>query len=301
MKKLLNIQELRESYKKGENISLKLQSDGSLSSEDIIEVSYDLQSGSYTNYVLSNIERANAYALELAQLLDEHLDENDIMLDIGTGEMTTLTLMLSQLKRSPRLVLAFDISWSRIYVGKKFVEKYSKFDNEKVLPFVAEMEHLPCADNSIDVVTSSHALEPNGGKLESILRELFRVTRKKLVLFEPSYENNSKEGKARMDKFGYIKNLADIVESLGGQVLSTTQLHNIANPLNPTYCYVVSVDAARASDDQDFSFSVPGVSTPLFLKDSFYFSEQMGVSFPIIDKIPVLKNSAAILTSALRI
>ena len=43
--------------------------------------------------------------------------------------------------------------------------------------------------------------------LEALLRELFRVTKKKLVLFEPSYELNSEEGKVRMDRLGYIKDI----------------------------------------------------------------------------------------------
>jgi serine/threonine protein kinase len=62
-------------------------------------------------------------------------------------------------------------------------------------------------------------LEPNGGKLKELLMELFRVTADKLILFEPCYEINTQEGKDRMDKLGYIKNIEGVVGELGGKVI----------------------------------------------------------------------------------
>ena len=63
--------------------------------------------------------------------------------------------------------------------------------------FCGDLLHIPLCSNSIDVVITSHAIEPNGGKETKILKELLRVCKKHLILFEPSYENNSIEGKKK--------------------------------------------------------------------------------------------------------
>ena len=71
----------------------------------------------------------------------------------------------------------------------------------------------------MNVTTSSHALEPNGGRLKQLMAELFRVTIDKLVLFEPCYEINTDAGKERMDRLGYIKNLDGVIAELGGKII----------------------------------------------------------------------------------
>ena len=81
----------------------------------------------------------------------------------------------------------------------KFFKDNTKHKTNLLYPFVADIKSIPLASNSIDVITSCHALEPNGKSLNLLLKELFRVAKNKLILFEPSYELNSKEGKRRKD------------------------------------------------------------------------------------------------------
>ncbi len=113
-------------------------------------------------------------------------------------------------------------------------------DYQRIKPFVADINEIPLLDKSINITTSSHALEPNGGKLKELLKELFRVTADKLVLFEPCYKINTQEGKNRMDNLGYIKNIEEIVSDLGGKMIDKVAIKNISNPLNPTACFIIT-------------------------------------------------------------
>ena len=90
----------------------------------------------------------------------------------------------------------------------------------------ADIKSIPLKSNSIDVIISNHALEPNGKYLSDLIKELFRVVKKKLILFEPSYELNSLKGKKRMDKLGYIKNIKSTVKNLGGSLVEIIPIKN---------------------------------------------------------------------------
>src|SRR5437763_14892597 len=98
----------------------------------------------------------------------------------------------------------------------------------------AELSSIPLPSSSVDVVTTSHALEPNGGREREIIAELVRIARRKLVLFEPCYEMASPEAKARMESLGYIRGLTKLADRV-------TSLEIVDNPLNPTACFVISV------------------------------------------------------------
>jgi hypothetical protein len=155
----------------------------------------------------------------------------------------------------------------------------------------------------VDVVTSSHALEPNGQALPALLRELFRITRRKLVLFEPSYELNSEEGQRRMERLGYIRGVERTVAEIGGRVLAVTPIRNVNNPLNPTACFVIEPparsEAQGAPTPEVSGFAVPGTDRPLVRRDAFYWSPETGLCFPVLKGLPVLKPQVAILASAL--
>ena len=46
---------------------------------------------------------------------------------------------------------------------------------------MGDMFNLPITDDSIDLVYTVHALEPNGGKEKEALKELYRITKKYLM------------------------------------------------------------------------------------------------------------------------
>ena len=301
-----DIAEARNGYAAGGNITEILRKQKGLmhNTPEIIEAAYDLQAGSYIAHTRKNAHATAAYATELAEILNAHMEETTTLLDIGTGELTTISQTLLKLRVKPEMLLAFDISWSRIYLGCSFADDVlSKTDRQRLFPFVADINEIPLCDKSVDVVTSSHALEPNGCNLPSLLAELFRITRKKLVLFEPCYEINTEEGKARMDRLGYIKDMDNVITQLGGTLLKKIEIKNISNPLNPTVCFVVEPPKPLnpiVNFDRPYGpiISVPGTDLSIVEDGRFFVSKETGLCFPILKNIPILKTNSAILASA---
>jgi hypothetical protein len=220
---------------------------------------------------------------------------------VGTGELTTLSHILLELDIN-KIVYAFDISWSRLSQGRSFAQSVldqKSFNNLKI--FSAEMSAIPLMDSSIDLVLTFHALEPNGGNEKKLLSELFRISSNKVILFEPSYELNSREGRDRMDKLGYVRNLPNVIKELGGELLEVCAIKSTINPLNPTTAYVISLKKdpiSSAQEDHRNVFAYPGTNNRLILEGDHYFSPDYGVSFPIISGIPILRKKNGILTTS---
>ena len=298
-----DIADAKKAYAEGKNITelLRAQKKIDVNTSEIIEAAYDLQAGTYIKHVTQNPEQATLYTNEIAQILDKHTHPEDTLLDIGTGELTTLSLLISALTNKPKNVYAFDISWSRIYKGIAFAKNKMGVEYKRVKPFVADINEIPLLDKSINITTSSHALEPNGEKLKGLLIELFRVTIDKLVLFEPCYEINSQEGKNRMDRLGYIKNIEGVVSELGGKVRDKLIIKNVSNSLNPTACFIITppMSNARITKNKNDIFSVPGTNIPLKKIENFYYSNETGLCYSILKNIPVLKSNCSILATSL--
>ena len=301
MSKYLDLSGARDVFNRGENVTefLRRQRGVSENSSEIIEIAYDLQAGEYVRWALANLDRVKLYADEISGILGPHVEDSDVLLDVGTGEITTFSAVLAALPVKPGRALGFDISWSRLLKGCEFAKAHMGPAYDVFTPFAADMKAVPLPDKSVDVTTSSHALEPNGRNLDRLLQELFRVTRKKLVLFEPCYEINSPEGRARMDRLGYIKGMAEAIADRGATLEQMIPMRNIMNPLNPTAAFVITPPAAGDVRGADAMFSVPGSNIALEpLDDGFWYSRATGLCFPVLRGIPILRESAAILASA---
>ena len=57
-----SIDELRKAYARKENIAQLLSEQGGLNREEVIEIAYDIQSGSYTEAAMSSPEQLQRYA-----------------------------------------------------------------------------------------------------------------------------------------------------------------------------------------------------------------------------------------------
>jgi len=292
-------------YSQGGNITEFLRGEigSAVNTSDIIEIAYDLQAGSYIEHVKANLEFNTGYANELASLITPFLASDKSLLDVGAGELTILSLLLSNKEINPRLVYALDLSWSRLHAGVSFWAETVQTQNTELVPFSADIKEIPIASNAIDVVMSNHALEPNGDNLFELLEELFRVCKEQLVLFEPSYELNCSEGKARMDKLGYIKDIEGVVKQLGGTLHDVVPMQNIHNRLNPTACYIIQPPTETHKNSisarEGHSFAVPGTDFTLTEREGFLVSPDTGLAFPILKGIPILKANAGILATSL--
>ena len=170
------------------------------------------------------------------------------------------------------------------------------------IPFVSDIQKIPLPSKSVEILTTRHALEPNGGKLKECLKELFRVTSKYLILFEPHYEIASDEGKKRMDSHGYIKNIENTIKSIGGNLISITPTKTNYSELNPISCFVVeppNIDKSTIIKEKlrNNYFTVPGTDYKLIEEGNFLYSPDTGYIFPVFNSIPVLKEKSSFIAT----
>ena len=294
MEKFKQIEKIKEIYSKGENIIKYLRGlDNSKqnSVEDIV-ISYDVQAGSYIR--LLNHEFKSKYCNLLAQIIDGYQPCSSIM-EAGIGEATTLGYLLKHLTKQPANILGFDISWSRLKFAQNFLREFNPNSNDISL-FVANLFEIPLLDNSVDIVYTSHAIEPNGGKEKEAIQELYRVTGKYLILLEPSFEFANDAAKIRMEEHGFVKNLYATSVELGYKIIEHRLFELSANPLNPTGLIVIE----RSNSVNPPDLKCPLSKTNLIkYNDSLLFSKDSLLSYPVIDQIPCLLKENSILTTHL--
>ena len=288
-------------YEQGRNISsfLREEARSETNTREIIEIAYDLQAGSYIdNYEnKGGAEHKDLYARKIAAKISDLCDKPASILEAGVGEATTLLGVLRNLPDGVN-VYGFDLSWSRIAVGKAWLG--NKGFASDINLCVGDLFHIPFVDSSIDVVYTSHSIEPNGRNEKPILRELYRVTRKYLVLLEPAYELVDEKTKQRMDSHGYCKGLPSISKSLGYDVIDHKLFLergeiSASTGINPTAITII-----KKEDDSPLPFDIfacPKYKTPLREIKGALFSPEALCIYPVINGIPCLRVEHAILAS----
>ena len=287
--------QLKSLYEQGKNISALLREERGLqrNTVEIIEIAYDLQTGSYIASMKNEemAEHKREYTSEIARTILS-LCEPISLLEAGVGEATTLSGVVRHMKADVG-IFGFDLSWSRVAYAKRWLQSQGVSDATLC---TGNLFDIPFADNSIDVVYTSHSIEPNGGNEEPILQELFRVTKKFLILLEPGYELANEEARQRMDFHGYCKNLKGISTSLGYDVLEHKLFPFTSNPLNPTALTIIR----KKQEGGELPSSVlacPKFKTPLREIGGMLFSPEALVVYPIIGGIPCLRIENGIFAS----
>ncbi len=295
MEKFKHLQKVKEIYSRGENIIQYLKSigdNGKNTIEDIL-ISYDFQSGSYIKNFADNKEFQLNFSAAVAKSIDE-IDNVESILEVGVGEATTLGTMVKKLKKRPPWILGFDISWSRLKFAQEFLKS---FDLRKVNLFTANLFEIPLMDNAVDVVYTSQSIEPNGGREEQALEELYRITGKYLILIEPSYEFAGDEAKARMREHGYVTELYATAVKLGYKVVEHRPFEYSPKPLNPLGLMIIEKEGACSGDT---GLVCPVSRTKLAsYSDTLLYSKESFLAYPVIDGIPCLLKDNAILATHL--
>ena len=258
-------------------------------------LAYDLQAGTYVTYAREQAEAKGKWCQQLAAILSPMVERGDSLLEVGSGEATTLSGVLRGLADRPRQAYGFDISWSRCLHGKNWLREQA-VDAEL---FVADLFDIPLADSSIDVVYTSHSLEPNGGRELEALRELLRIARRAVVLFEPIYELAAPAAQARMESHGYVRGLKEAAQRLGAKVVDYRLLGFTANPLNPSGVIVLEKFPSAARSSPTTTWRCPLTDAELAPHAGTYYAAATGIAYPVLDGIPLLCSNHAIIASAL--
>ena len=215
-------------------------------------------------------------------------------MEAGIGEATTLGPVIQRIGADKiDKIYGFDISWSRVKYAQKFLNEL--LDGKDTQLFVGDMFNIPIKDNAIDILYTAHAIEPNGGKEKEILQELYRVTSKYLILFEPAYELADEESKQRMKSHGYITNLYQTALELGYHVKSYELLGVSMNPLNPTGVMVIEKSETAKAVKEETAFCDPISYKTLKFVDNVAYCDSSMLMYPVISGIPCLIKSNAII------
>lgn len=290
---------MRAAFARGENAMefARCEMDKAANSGVATLISYDLQTGSYVANARANPEANLRWVAQLASILGPFIGSNSLLLEVGCGEATTLAGVMMALPHRPRHAFGFDISWSRCAEGLRWLEE------KDVLArlFVADLFSIPLGDSSIDVVYTSHSIEPNRGREHAALRELLRIARHAVVLVEPMYELASDNAKARMDHHGYIRGLYKTAKNLGASIQDYRLLEYTSNPLNPSGVLVLNKRGERASSKAEgyFQWRCPITHTSLTAERDVFVSRDSGLAYPVLRNIPLLRPQHAIVASRL--
>lgn len=290
--------QLKSAYEQGQNLMklLRTEAGTALNDERIIELSYDLQAGSYVQALSDTtlLERKRYYCGHAAAIMDS-LGPVTSLLDAGMGEGNMLWLLISQMKQAPQHIHGFDLCWSRMAVARRWLAAQSpRFDIQIATGSLTE---IPYMDNSVDVVWTNHSIEPNRGREAAILQELHRVCSRYVVMLEPAYELASDEARQRMDEHGYCQNLAGTARELGFRVYRHEIFTGNLNPRNLTGLLILAKNESAPP-------AVPRRCCPAYKKeltemqDCWYSPESLR-AYPVLNGIPCLRTNQGIVASRL--
>lgn len=292
---------MRGAYMRGNNAMAWARANTNEIGNSVVStlVAYDLQAGSYVANARANPSFVNTWCRQLASLIRPHVDAGDTVLEVGVGEATTLAGVVKLLNSSLDIrPFGFDVSWSRVKVAQKWAAE----NDVDARIFVGDLFRIPLADNSIDVIYSSHSLEPNGGREVPAIKEILRVARKAVILVEPIYELAPEEARKRMDEHGYVQNLKVTAEQLAAKVIEYGLLEHYSNPLNPSGV-VAFVKTDIQPKENLTSISLQGVwqcpLTGFHLKEDrdLFYAEQVGIAYPVLRGVPLLRAEHGVLAS----
>ena len=287
------IKKIQELYKKNKNISkyLRTKKRESINSIETILYSYDLQSGNdYSRRKEKLIAKNNK---NMAKKISEYVSELGAksFLEAGTGEGLILGLLDSKKIKNTPALYGLDLSLSRLL----FAKKYLKESRKKTQIFSGNMMEMPFSDNAIDIVTTVMSMEPNHGREKDILKELFRVARRYVILIEPTYELGSIKTKKHIIEHGYVRGLPRHIQQLGFKVVHHEYL-GFSHPNNEN-AIIIAEKNANARMQKTVKFASPISKKPLKKHKNFLFCKEDGYAFPIIESIPCLLKENAILAS----
>jgi uncharacterized protein YbaR (Trm112 family) len=283
---LPSLKDIKSLYDQGANVMhwFRQMESSEVNSLAGILVSYDLQAGSYVRIlqeqpgIAAYVER---YTTALAAILDRYSPRS--VMEAGVGEATTLANVLRHMRRAPTRALGFDIAWSRVAVARE----YAAGVGVSADLFAGDLTAIPIQDSAVEVVYTSHSIEPNRGREKQILGELYRVTRRYLVLLEPSNELGTDGTRRHIEEHKYCLDLGRHARELGFDVIEHRLFEHVRNPANQTALIVIAKQPGAELYAGEF-LACPRCRTALTLHKGNYFCGECLVVYPVVGGVPCL-------------
>lgn len=260
-----------------------------LNISQITRLSYDLQSGSYIKFQkkLLKGKKKNIY-LKNMKCLFEYIKSKNIktILDFGTGEGTKLPTILKYKKQLEKL-FACDVSFNRLYVGYNYLKKELKKNKlSKIFLFCNKDFELPFKANSIDAVLTFGVFENmTNKKMNEMILELFRVSKKRLILVEPRNNNITDAELQRMKKFKLNFNLNKILKKNKIKFIEDTWNKSVPDA-TPYSMRIIDKDTRSSGD---INLYLKNENYPLKKIDNFFYSK-FGKIIPVISNITIFRS-----------
>ncbi len=232
---------------------------------------------------------AKAHYRERNRLLSDLSFET--VLEVGAGELTSL-YDLSEAFGHNKHYFGLDITLNRLLHGRSFVRSRGV----SMTVCQADGSRLPFPDNSFDLVYTSHSLEQMPTIFSDAIREMIRVSRRHIVMFEPAYEGVSLLQKLHIRGLDYARTIEPFLRTLDGvRVHKPYLLQNTINPFNRSTMFRLEKPEQGATGDR--RFICPVSRGELQQLPDGYYSADSRLFYPIIRGIPVLYRKYAQLIS----
>lgn len=304
MDKLYLMEKIKKIYEGGGNIIeylRKVKGDNETNSFEDILISYDFQAGNYYKAYKENPLFFSKQYDEMASILDPYIKEcgeKCTILEAGVGEGRSLVSILNRLGYSKiEKAYGFDAAWSRVKYAEKFEEEFGKDYGEKISFFTSDLLNIAVKESAVDIVFTVHAAEPNGGQEKNILEELYRITGRYLVLFEPAYEFACEDAKRRMEHHGYVTCLYEKAIELGYTVVKHELLNNLLDVMNPTGVLVIKKGESQCKHQKNNIFCDPILKKEIRTGKHEYYCEKSMLAYPVILGIPCLLIDNAVVAT----
>lgn len=149
-----------------------------------------------------------SYPYKHFQYIIDTLKEYDFnsLLEVGCGKGRKLRLIRNNF--DVKVLKGIDISPVGVDVALK----------HKLDVVVGSADNLPFSDNYFDIVITHHSLEQMKYIIDDVIKELYRVTKKYVISFEPCFELQNIFGKFHNFTHDYVKGLPYIYEKYGFEI-----------------------------------------------------------------------------------
>lgn len=220
---------------------------------------------------------------EIIDILQRYEFEN--ILEVGAGELASLAYIIDEWKDKIKYCAA-DLSLNSLVVGKREVLSSRNIDVDLCK---ANALSLPYPDNCFDLVYTSGCIVAMPYDYKKIIKEVCRVSRKHIVLFEASWELGEISQKLYMLSSNYTRGIPMSVNVLReAELKDHFLLKNSSNPFNRVACFDIIKKVNNNISENMISYVCPVCHSKLDNYDSYMYCNSCCRAYLVFEDIPIL-------------